>query len=80
MKVIGINASPRRRGNTQTLVEAVLEGDLLPGGVGRGVSGNYLKLEIAGIPRGDFRPKALASCRIEKPGDPCEARFLRYCA
>ena len=26
MKVIGINASPRKRANTQTLVEAVLEG------------------------------------------------------
>lgn len=26
MKIIGINASPRKRGNTQTLVEAVLEG------------------------------------------------------
>jgi multimeric flavodoxin WrbA len=26
MKVIGINASPRKRANTQTLVEAVLDG------------------------------------------------------
>lgn len=26
MKVIGINASPRKKGNTQTLVEAVLDG------------------------------------------------------
>ena len=68
------------RGWRGATVEAVLEGDLLPGGRGRGVSGNYLKLQIAGIPEGDFRPKALASCRIEKPGDPCEARFLRYCA
>ena len=26
MKVLGINASPRKNGNTQTAVEAVLEG------------------------------------------------------
>ena len=26
MKVIGINASPRKRANTQTLVEAILNG------------------------------------------------------
>jgi multimeric flavodoxin WrbA len=26
MKVIGINASPRRRANTQTLVESILDG------------------------------------------------------
>jgi hypothetical protein len=59
-------------------VEAVLEGAPLPGGEGSGVSGNYLRLEIAGIPKDDFRPKALALCRIERAGDPCKARFLRY--
>jgi threonylcarbamoyladenosine tRNA methylthiotransferase MtaB len=68
------------RGWQDATVEAILEGDALSGGVARGVSDNYLKLEIAGIPEGDFRPKALAFCRIERPGNPCRARFLRYCA
>jgi threonylcarbamoyladenosine tRNA methylthiotransferase MtaB len=67
----------RWKGSTVT---AILEGSRLPGGKGRGVSDNYLKLEIIDIPKEDFRPSALVSCRIEESGNPCRARFLRYCA
>jgi len=44
MKVIGINASPRKRANTQTLVEAVLEGAAENGAETRLVNLRELKI------------------------------------
>ena len=44
MKVIGINASPRKRANTQTLVEAILNGAAERGAETRLVNLRELKI------------------------------------
>ena len=44
MKVIGINASPRKRANTQTLVESILEGSAKNGAETRIVNLRELKI------------------------------------
>jgi multimeric flavodoxin WrbA len=44
MKVIGINASPRKRANTQTLVESILDGASEKGAETRLVNLRELKI------------------------------------
>ena len=64
-------------------VAAVIEGDIGSDGTAAGLSENYLKLVIRGIPRGegrdaeDVRAGSLVECRISGPEDPCTAEFLR---
>ena len=60
MKVIGINASPRKRANTQTLVEAVLEGAAENGAETRLV--NLRELKINGCLGCEGCKKHLGKC------------------
>lgn len=60
MKVIGINASPRKRANTQTLVEAVLEGAAENGAETRIV--NLRELAIHGCLGCEGCKKQLGKC------------------
>ncbi|MCJ7774092.1 MAG: flavodoxin family protein [Desulfobacterales bacterium] len=60
MKVIGINASPRKKANTQTLVEAVLEGAAGKGAETRLV--NLRELKINGCLGCEVCKKHLGKC------------------
>jgi multimeric flavodoxin WrbA len=60
MKVLGINASPRKDGNTQTLVQAVLEGAAEKGAETRLV--NLREMEIKGCLGCDGCKKDLGHC------------------
>jgi threonylcarbamoyladenosine tRNA methylthiotransferase MtaB len=60
-------------------VEVVLEDRRLPGREGEGwegVSENYLKVLVYGIPDGLAAPGRLLRARIEGHGDPCAGRYL----
>ena len=60
-------------------VQVVLEDRRLPGREGQaweGVSENYLKVLVYGIPAALAAPGRLFRARIEGPEDPCSARYL----
>lgn len=60
MKVLGINASPRKKANTQTLMEAVLEGAAAKGAETRMV--NLRELNINGCMACEGCKKQLGKC------------------
>jgi len=60
MKIIGINASPRKKANTQTLVEAVLEGAAEKGAETRMV--NLREMNINGCLGCEGCKKHLGKC------------------
>jgi threonylcarbamoyladenosine tRNA methylthiotransferase MtaB len=61
-------------------LQAIVEGAVTDEGQSKGLTGNYLKLLIHGLPVPEARAGMLVSCRIETPGNPSRARFLRFVA
>jgi threonylcarbamoyladenosine tRNA methylthiotransferase MtaB len=57
-------------------VRAVVEGKIASDGTARGLSENYLKLLIHGIPAGKVESGMLVRCRIDESPAPLTARFV----
>jgi threonylcarbamoyladenosine tRNA methylthiotransferase MtaB len=59
---------------------AIAEGSVSDGGRARGISENYLKLVIEHMPVSQFRSGMAVQCRVDEPGNPSRATFIRALA
>jgi len=59
------------------LLHAILEGSITDDCRAKGVAENYLTLIVDDLPVSEFNPGMLVQCRVEKSGNPSEAKFLK---
>ncbi len=59
-------------------VEVLLEGGGRQGSSPAGVSANYLKVHVNGMPPGDAKAGRLARVRLTAPGEVCQADFIVF--
>jgi len=62
------------------LLHAIVEGSITDNCRARGVTENYLRLIVVDLPVSEFKSGMLVQCRVEKPGNPSEAKFLKILA